>query len=619
MQSQHPDDTKNMMLAVALAMAVLFGWQYFYAGPEMRAQQEKMLLEKKLAEQAKSANPTATDPSAPAGTAQPGAKPALADVVPAATRDEALARSPRLAIETPSLKGSLALKGGLIDDLTLVKHHETVDPKSPNVILLSPLSGPEAYFAEYGWQAKGTAASSVPNAETVWTASTTGALTPDAPAKLTWDNGAGLVFHRTIAVDADYMFKITDEVENKTSSNVTLTPYARLYRFGKPKTTGYAVLHEGLIGVPGDAGLIEIPYATALKEPGPKSYEAKTGGWIGITDKYWASALIPDQSAPFAAVMEGRAGTAGRSELYTAEYTRPEVVVAAGQRQSIEGQLYAGAKQVKVVEAYETTHNIKLFNKLIDWGWFHFFTRPLNHLLDWLYQILGNFGVAILAVTVLVKAAFYPLANKSYESMAKMKKLQPQMEAIREKFKDDKQRQQQEVMKLYQTEKINPLAGCLPVLIQIPVFFALYKVLFISIDMRHAPFYGWIKDLSAADPTSLFNLFGLLPFTPPDFLHVGVWPILMGITMFVQMQLNPPQPDPIQQKMFSYMPLMFTFLLGSFPAGLVIYWAWNNLLSIAQQYYITQKSGAEIHLFDNMKRIFAPLARLFGRGGETKS
>ncbi len=619
MQSQHPDDTKNMMLAVALAMAVLFGWQYFYAGPEMRAQQEKMLLEKKLAEQAKAANPTAADPSAPAGAAQPGVSAAAAPAVPAATRDEALARSPRLAIETPSLKGSIALKGGLIDDLTLVKHHETVDPKSPNVILLSPLSGPDAYFAEYGWQAKGPAASSVPNSDTVWKAETTGTLTPAAPAKLSWDNASGLIFHRTISVDADYMFKITEEVENKTSSDVALTPYARLYKFGKPKTTGYAVLHEGLIGVPGEAGLIEVPYATALKEPGPKSYEAKTGGWIGITDKYWASALIPDQASPFVAVMEGRASSAGHSELYTAEYSRPEVVVAAGQRQSIEGQLYAGAKQVKVVEAYETTHNIKLFNKLIDWGWFHFFTRPLNHLLDWLYQILGNFGLAILAVTVLVKAAFYPLANKSYESMAKMKKLQPQMEALREKYKDDKQRQQQEVMKLYQTEKINPLAGCLPVLIQIPVFFALYKVLFISIDMRHAPFYGWIKDLSAADPTSLFNLFGLLPFTPPDFLHVGVWPILMGITMFVQMQLNPPQPDPIQQKMFSYMPLMFTFLLGSFPAGLVIYWAWNNLLSIAQQYYISQKAGADIHLFDNMKRIFSPLARLFGRDKETKS
>ena len=613
MQSQHPDDTKNMMLAVALAMAVLFGWQYFYAGPQMKAQQEKALIEKKIAEQEKA---VAAGAAPEAGTAQ---SVAAAAGIPVATRDEALARSPRLAVETPSLKGSIALKGGLIDDLTLVKHHETVDPKSPNVILLSPLAGPEAYFVEYGWQSKGTSSASLPGAETLWQASSTSPLTPSSPVKLTWDNGAGLVFNRTISVDADYMFKIADAVENKTPGEVTLVPYARLYRFGKPKTTGYAVLHEGLIGVPGDTGLVEVPYATALTEVGPKSYDAKTGGWVGITDKYWAAALIPDQAKPFTAVLEGRAANANRPELYTAEYSRPEVVVAAGQSQSIEGQLYAGAKQVKVVEAYETTHNIKLFNKLIDWGWFHFFTRPLNHLLDWLYQILGNFGLAILAVTVLVKGAFYPLANKSYESMAKMKKLQPQMEELRERFKDDKQRQQQEVMKLYQTEKINPLAGCLPVLIQIPVFFALYKVLFISIDMRHAPFYGWIKDLSAADPTSLFNLFGLLPFAVPDFLHVGVWPIIMGITMFVQMQLNPPQPDPIQQKMFSYMPLIFTFLLGTFPAGLVIYWAWNNLLSIAQQYYITKKSGAEIHLMGNLERIFTPLMRLFGRDERPKS
>ena len=617
MQSQHPDDTKNMMLAVALAMAVLFGWNYFYAGPQMRAQQEKAQLEKKLEDQAKADSAAGAAPTA-AGTSQPGAAATVAAPL-AATRDEALARSPRLAIETPSLKGSIALKGGLIDDLTIVKYRETVDPKSPAVVLLSPLASPEAYFAESGWQGAKGSTQSLPGAETLWQDASSGPLTPSSPAKLTWDNGSGLKFTRTIAVDADYMFKITDQVENKSSGDVALTPYARLYRFGKPKTTGYSVLHEGLIGVPGDAGLTEVTYAKALEEVGPKTFEAKTGGWIGITDKYWASALIPDQTAPYSAAFEGRKGVAGRPDLYTTEYTRPQVTIAAGQSQTVEGQLYAGAKQVKVVEGYEATHNIKMFNKLIDWGMFHFFTRPLNHLLDWLYQFLGNFGLAILAVTVLVKAAFFPLANKSYESMAKMKKLQPQMEALREKFKDDKPRQQQEVMELYKKEKINPLAGCLPVNIQIPVFFALYKVLFISIDMRHAPFYGWIKDLSAPDPTTLFNLFGLLPFTPPEFLHIGVWPILMGITMFVQMQLNPPQPDPIQQKMFSYMPLMFTFLLGSFPAGLVIYWAWNNLLSIAQQYYITQKAGADIHLFDNMKRIFNPLLRLFRCGEGTKS
>jgi len=620
MSSQHPEDTKNLMLAVALAMSVLFGWQYFYAGPLQKAQQEKAQLEKRLADEAKAKANDPTAGTALPGAAQPGVAGAGAAAAPlAATREEALARSPRLAVETPSLKGSIALKGGLIDDLTLVKHRETVDPKSPNVVLFSPLSAPDSYFAEYGWQAKGAAASTMPGAETVWTASHPGPLTQDTPVTLTWDNGAGLVFRRTISVDADYLFKISDEVENKSTSDVALTPYARLYRFGKPKTTGYAVLHEGLIGVPGEAGLVEVAYATALSEPGPKNYESKTGGWIGITDKYWASALIPDQKAPFVAVLEGRAAAlGGRSELYTAEYTRPEMIVPAGQRQAIEGQLYAGAKQVKVVEGYETTYNIKMFNKLIDWGWFHFITRPLNHLLDWFYQILGNFGLAILAVTVLVKAAFYPLANKSYESMAKMKKLQPQMEALRERFKDDKQRQQKEVMQLYQKEKINPLAGCLPILIQIPVFFALYKVLFISIDMRHAPFYGWIKDLSAADPTSLFNLFGLLPFAVPEFLHVGVWPIIMGITMFVQMQLNPPQPDPIQQQIFSYMPIIFTFLLGSFPAGLVIYWAWNNLLSIAQQWHISNQQGVEIHLFDNMKRMFGPLGKFFGFGKDKK-
>ncbi len=618
MQSQHPDDTKNMMLAVALAMAVLFGWNYFYAGPQMRAQQEKAQLQKKLEDQAKAEDAAGTAAPAPAGSTQTAA-PAVAAATPAATRDEALARSPRIAIETPSLKGSIALKGSLIDDLTMTKYRETVNPASPQVVLLSPLASPEAYFAEHGWQAAKGSNQKVPGAETLWQVASTAPLTPETPVTMTWDNGSGLKFTRTVAVDTNYMFKITDAVENKSAGDVTLTPYARLYRFGNPKTEGYAVLHEGLIGVPGDAGLTELTYATVLDEPGPKTFEAKTGGWIGLTDKYWASALIPDQTAPYSAAFEGRKGVAGRPDLYTSEYTRPAVTLASGASQTVEGQLYAGAKQVKVVEAYETTHNIKMFNKLIDWGMFHFFTRPLNHLLDWLYQFLGNFGLAILAVTVLVKAAFYPLANKSYESMAKMKKLQPQMEALRERFKDDKARQQQEVMQLYQKEKINPLAGCLPILIQIPVFFALYKVLFISIDMRHAPFYGWIKDLSAPDPTSLFNLFGLLPFTPPEFLHVGIWPILMGITMFVQMQLNPPQPDPIQQKMFSYMPLMFTFLLGSFPAGLVIYWAWNNLLSIAQQYYITQKAGADIHLFDNMKRIFNPLLRLVGRGQERKS
>jgi YidC/Oxa1 family membrane protein insertase len=421
-----------------------------------------------------------------------------------------------------------------------------------------------------------------------------------------------------MSIDKGYMLTISDEVQNKSAGDVALKPYGRLFRFGKPKTAGYAVLHEGLIGVPGDKGLQEIAYAEAIEPDGQQVFEAVTGGWLGITDKYWAAALIPDQKQPYKASFRGEKSSAAGPDRYLAEFEMPAVVAAAGQTVKTDSLLFAGAKQVKAVEDYETKHGITQFELLIDWGWFYFFTKPLNFVLDKLYQLLGNFGLAILAVTVIVKLVFFPLANKSYESMAKMKKLQPQMEALRERFKDDKARQQQELMQLYQKEKINPLAGCLPILIQIPVFFALYKVLFVSIDMRHAPFFGWIKDLSAADPTSLFNLFGLLPFAVPEFLHIGVWPIIMGLTMWFQMQLNPPQPDPVQQQVFAWMPLIFTFMLGSFPAGLVIYWAWNNVLSIAQQWYISHKQGADIHLMDNLRRTFGTVLRLLGRSEPKK-
>jgi YidC/Oxa1 family membrane protein insertase len=612
--SQQPDNQNNLLIAVVLSMAVMLGWQFFYAGPQMKAQQEKAAREKhELAE--KLATPGVAAP--PTGDrAAPAAPPVLA---PAATRDEALGHSPRIAIETPSLRGSIALKGGFIDDLVLEKYRETVDPKSANVILFSPLASPNAYFAEYGWQQARNATQKVPDGETLWRADTAGPLTPSSPVKLSWDNGQGLTFRRTISIDDNYMLKIADEVENKTTGDVALAPFARIYRFGKPHTTGYAVLHEGLIGVPGDAGLQEIAYDSAQKE-GSRSFDGKTGGWLGITDKYWASALIPDQKSPYRATFEGRPATAsGTKDLYTVDYAQPAFVVPAGQTQKVEGHLYAGAKQVGLVEAYEASLGIEKFELLIDWGWFYFITKPLYYLLDWLYGILGNFGLAILAVTVLVKAAFFPLANKSYEAMAKMKKLQPEMEKLREQFKDDKARQQQELMKLYQEKKINPLAGCLPILVQIPVFFALYKVLFVSIDMRHAPFFGWIKDLSAPDPTTLFNLFGLLPFTVPEFLHIGVWPIIMGLTMWLQMQLNPPQPDPVQQQIFAWMPLLFTFLLATFPAGLVIYWAWNNILSIAQQWYISHKQGADVHLIANLNRTFAPVRRLLGGKSEEKT
>lgn len=623
--SQRPDDNKNLLIAVALSMAVMLGWQVFYAGPQIKEQQEHARREAAAKQEAaRQAETPAATPALPGATTPGAAVPSTTSpaqsmtALPTATRDEALSKSARVPVETPSLSGSISLKGGLIDDLKLVNYTETVDPKSPKVVLFSPLGAAHAYFAEYGWQGAARSQVPLPDSETVWQAQAGAKLTPETPVTLNWDNGQGLKFRRVISVDKQYMLSITDEVENTTSGDVILTPYARLYRFGTPKTSGYSVIHEGLIGVPGDAGLKEITYHDVLEDGGAKSFDGKTGGWLGITDKYWAAALIPDQKATYAGSFRGQRAGAGGQEVFWTDYQLGVVPVAAGTTYKTDGKLFAGAKQVKVIEAYEVEHNIQKFELLVDWGMFYFITKPLYYVLDWLYGILGNFGLAILAVTVIVKGLFFPLANKSYESMAKMKKLQPQMEQLRERYKDDKAKQQQELMALYQKEKINPLAGCLPILVQIPVFFALYKVLFVSIDMRHAPFFGWIRDLSSADPTSIFNLFGLLPFMVPEYLHIGVWPLIMGITMWVQMQLNPPQPDPVQQQIFSYMPLLFTFLLAAFPAGLVIYWAWNNVLSIAQQWYISSKQGVPVHLMDNLKRTFAPFGRLFGRKSESK-
>lgn len=608
---KQPEDHNNLFLAIILSMAVLFLWQYFIAGPQQREQRRVAEQQQKVEAEKKQQAPGT---QLPAPTEAPAAAaPAPGQV--AATREAAVSEAPRLAIETPSLSGSVSLKGGLIDDLRMSRYHETIDKSSPQVVLFSPLTAPKAYFAEFGWQ--GSKPEDVPNSDTVWTAKSQGPLTPEAPAVLSWDNGNGLVFTRTIAVDENYLFTITDTVENNTDGAVSLTPYSRLYRIGTPKIEGFIIQHEGLIGVPGE-GLTEISYEDAVKEGGEKFTDRK-GGWLGITDKYWVASIVPPQDQTYNAAMRGRAAAAGGRDLYWVDYTLPPVTTGAGQTSKVESHMYAGAKEVNVIEGYEEKLGISQFNLMVDWGMFFFLTKPLYHLLDWLYAFFGNFGLAILAVTVLVKLAFFPLANKSYESMAKMKKLQPQMEALRERFKDDKARQQQELMALYKNEKINPLAGCLPILLQIPVFFALYKVLFVSIDMRHAPFYGWINDLSAMDPTSLFNLFGLLPFAAPDFLHLGAWPIIMGITMWLQMQLNPPQPDPVQQMIFSWMPLLFTFLLASFPAGLVIYWAWNNVLSLAQQYYISKKQGAEIHLMSNIKQTFASVGNLFKFGKSTKT
>ncbi len=621
MNSQNdPKDQNNLLYAIVLSLAVLLGWQYFFARPMVQQEQARKDFQKSLDAQKSgdqagipqtgipnvaTAPIAAPSASTPVGSGQPAAA--------AVSRDDALKASPRLPIRTPSLEGSIALKSGRIDDLVLVKYRQTVDPNSAKVTLLSPVGSPDPYFAEYGWVPQGGAPIKVPDRETLWSVESGDALTPETPVTLTWDNGAGLVFRRTVAIDKDYMFKVVDEVENKTAADVALLPYARVHRYGQPKAVAFYILHEGLIGVSGAQGLQEITYANAVSSGAPTTIENVTGGWLGITDKYWAAALIPDQKEPYRAMYSAvKAAAPGERDAYQADYLRSAVVIPPNARKGSEAHLYAGAKQATVIDAYEASLGIQQFDRMVDWGWFYFITKPLFWLMEKINALVHNFGVTILILTVIVKAVFFPLANKQYESMARMKKLQPEMARIKDVYKDDTQRQQKEMFELYRKEKINPLAGCWPILLQIPVFFALYKVLFVTIDMRHAPFFGWIKDLSAPDPTSLFNLFGLLPYAVPEFLHIGIWPIIMGVTMWIQMQLNPPQPDPVQQAIFQWMPLMFTFLLASFPAGLVIYWAWSNSLSIVQQWYINKKNGAETLLLQNVKRQFAPITRLFG-------
>jgi YidC/Oxa1 family membrane protein insertase len=612
---QDQDNQKNLLMAIVLSMAVLFAWQFFYAAPKEQERQARIRQEQTVKAKEQPAPGVSPGVSKPDQPQQPGVAPAPSGVAPQTlTRQAALDASPRVGIQTPSLKGSIALKGGRIDDIVFAKYRETVDPKSPSVELFSPSGAPHPYYAEFGWTPGKGATQRVPDSETLWQVEKGGPLTPDSPVTLVWDNGQGLVFRRTISVDPDYLFTVADEVENKSGSAVSLYPYALISRHGMPKLDGvWMILHEGFIGALGDSGLKEVGYSDVLKEGGAQSFK-QTGGWLGITDKYWAAALVPDPAQPTEARFSGTKGVPGAKDTFQADVSAGPIEVAPGARSTFTSRLFAGAKVVSLIEAYHEKLGVRQFNMLVDWGYFWFLTKPLYMLLHWFGQLFGNYGLAILATTVLVKALFFPLANKSYESMAKMKLLQPEMEKLRERHKDDRAKMQQELMALYRDRKINPMAGCLPILLQVPVFFALYKVLYLTLDMRQAPFFGWIKDLSTPDPTSIFNLFGLLPFAAPEFLHVGVWPIIMGITMWVQMQLNPQQADPMQQKIFNWMPVMFTFLLANFASGLVIYWAWNNLLSLTQQYIIMKRNGAEIHLWKNLG-VEKALARARSGGG----
>src|SRR5262245_31399521 len=611
------ESQKNLLLAIVLSMAVLLAWQFFYVAPRQKEEQERLarLRQEQVKPKEQQPAPSVPKPDQPAQPSQPGAVPAPVAPTIVTTRQAALDASQRLGIDAPSITGSIALKGARIDDVVLKKYRETVEPDSPNVVLFSPSGAPHPYYAEYGWTAGPNATQPMPNQETLWRVEKGGTLTPHSPVTLVWDNGKGLLFRRTISVDDNYLFKVSDEVVNNSGDSVSLYPYALISRHGLPKLEGlWLVLHEGFIGAVGPSGLKEVGYSDVLKEGGTKTFK-QTGGWLGITDKYWAAALVPDQTVSTEARFSGTKGVAGGKDTFQADVSSGPMAIAPGGRAAFASHLFAGAKVVSLIEAYHDKLGARQFNMLFDWGFFWFLTQPLFMLLHWLGQFLGNYGLAILATTVLVKLLFFPLANKSYESMAKMKLLQPEMEKLRERHKDDRAKMQQELMALYREKKINPMAGCLPILLQVPVFFALYKVLYITIDMRHAPFFGWIKDLSAPDPTSIFNLFGLLPYAVPDYLHVGAWPIVMGITMWVQMQLNPQQPDPMQQKIFNWMPVLFTFMLANFAVGLVIYWAWNNVLSLLQQYTIMKRNGAEIHLWKNLGLEKALAGARSGEGG----
>ena len=582
-------EQRNLLLAIVVSVGILIGFQFLFE--KLRPPPVTPAVPTQTAPATPAPSTTAPGASAPAapGTAGPTAGAAAAQGPE--TREEALAQQSRVRIDTPRLHGSVALTGGRIDDVTLATYHETVDPKSPEVVLLWPTGTKDPYFAEFGWVA-GASGTKVPGPDTQWKASG-GPLTPTQPLTLTWDNGGGLVFTRTITIDNNYMFTVHDAVKNAGAEPVNLLPYGLISRTGVPPVSGYYILHEGLVGYIGGAvipsgWLTDNDTYAALKPGQPRDYTS-TGGWLGFTDKYWLTALVPPQDeavkARFTHVIEGGV------DRYQSDYLGPQITIPGNGTAGTSTRFFAGAKEVNLLDAYRDS-GIPKFDLAIDWGLYYFLTKPIFLTLQFFYGLIGNFGLAILLLTFLIKLAFFPLANKSYAAMSKMKLLQPEMQKIRERFPDDKARQQQEIMAMYKKVGANPLAGCLPIVIQIPVFFSLYKVLFVTIEMRHAPFFGWIHDLSAPDPTSFANLFGLIPFAPPAFLMIGAWPLIMGVTMYLQQKLNPQPVDPVQARMFMLLPIVFTYMLSAFPAGLVIYWAWNNLLSIAQQWAIMHRAGA---------------------------
>jgi YidC/Oxa1 family membrane protein insertase len=544
------NEQRNLILAVVLSAIVLLGWGIIsehYFPPT-----SKVVKGKQVPVPPKSA-PVANSPAA------------IKD------RNIVLAESPRVAITTPRLAGSINLKGGRIDDLVLTQHKETVAANSPPVRLLSPAGAPDAYFAGYGWTGEGV---KLPGPDTVWTASGN-RLTPTTPVTLSWDNGAGQTFQIQLSVDDGYLFRVNQRVANRSGGAVAVRPYSFVSRASASKDPSSWTMHVGPVGVFNGAANYSWNYDKIAKE-GDQHFSS-SGGWIGFTDKYWLAALVPDQSSQVETAFRK-----GQSGSFQAEFTPPQAIVAPGRSLGYQSAFFAGAKEIALLDTYSSSLGTPL-ERGIDWGWFRWFMKPIFSLLRWLYAQIGNFGVAIICLTLIIRTLMFPIANKQFKSMASMRVLQPKVAALQERYKEDKVKLQQETMRLYQEEKVNPLAGCLPIFLQIPVFYALYKVLSVSVEMRHKPFVLWLHDLSAPDPLTPINLFGYLPFNPPSILHLGVLPILLGVTMFLQMRMNPPPADPMQKQMFALMPWMMMFFFAPLAAGLQLYYVFNNLFTIAQQ------------------------------------
>ena len=567
-------ESRNLILAIILSVGVLFIWSFFFEAPE-----QEMLNGEIESGDVSEVNSNELDMEA-------------IDEIERSLGitendniglDEALSADKRVKIETNSIVGSINLKGLRIDDIVLKKYNETQEEFSEKIRVLQPIDTYDGYEVTFGWIKNQDANFETPNAESIWEVTNSNAtLTSNNEVEFEWSNTTGQTFVTTIGLDEDYLFDITQEVKNNSNEEIIINNASKVTRKQAPSLSGMFILHEGLLGVLQEK-LELIDYDDLKDDEETLNFESDNG-WVGITDKYWLAALIPDQNKSFKAIYTYDNG-------YIAYYRSLNATkVAAGSDHIVESQIFIGAKEAKLIDRYQEDYGIYNFDLAIDWGWFYFLTKPLFNVIYFFSELSGNFGLAIIILTVITRIVFFPLANWSFISMAKMKMLQPEMTRIKELHKDDRAQQQQALMALYKKEKVNPISGCLPILIQIPFFFAIYKMLFVSIEMRHAPFYGWIQDLAAKDPTTIFNLFGLIPWDPPSFMIIGIWPVLMGLTMYIQQKLNPAPPDPIQARIFMFFPLFITILLAQFAAGLVIYWTTNNVLSIIQQWIINKRT-----------------------------